>query len=501
MPKPPLLPRLISLVKPEERKKYEKWIEMNTVDSSETHILWLKTLLQKLEEINFPEKVEQELLNVWWKDRFPKHKTMAAVTQVLCRFTEDFFAYQLQEDYPDRKRVDLVFALLLRGSNQLFLKYYNRELKRFRTRHKMRIDFRYWLNYSQLLAVGYNWYLLNRTAKKARGMQPFSYQELSSVLDTTVVSYSLERSLFKLEMKGVDASPLELYMLQNSSNILTEDSPQVKAISILHDWYNSPGIPDTEKIQDDVGHFIKMSTFSGKDFSKTFLSICYNKLGEWQKRAYRPELRIQRGKVYQAFLCLDFVHFTKNQFLALVKLYCEGISSTQHRISIHPSPERQARVAPQITSVKKELYPIIMNLKETERENSIHIMETYLAFESEDNDKVNELLQNWAQNPSMSTLLEAGIKWIKAKYLFLAGDEEGLFEHAINLDSFLQTHIHKESMHTYFSSLRASSQFIRRISTSIRKGKSAASLEKKLKEANSIEDRDWLLAQIATKKS
>lgn len=445
MPKPPLLPRLISLIKPEERKKYEKWIEMSTTELSAIHIHWLKTLLQKLEEINFPEQVEQSVITSWWEERFPENKIMPAVTQTICRYTEDFFAYQLQEDYPDRKRVDLVFAMLLRGSNHLFLKYYNRELKRFRTRHKMRIDFRYWLNYSQLLLVGHNWYINNRAARKLRGTQPFSYQELSSTLDETVVSYSLERSLFKLDMKDVNISPIELRFLQDTKNKLPDASPQLKAISTIYDWGKSSEIPDTKEIEEAIAHVTSMSTFSGKDFSKTILSAYYNQLGEWHKQTFRPELRMQRVKIYQAFLSVDFAHFTEIQFFALVKLYCEGISAVQHRVSIHSSSERQAWVASHIVSVKQELEPIIMNLRDTERANSIHLMEIYLAFEAEDNDKLNLLLQNWAKAPSMSTVYEAGIRWIKAKHLFLAGDEEGLFEHSRNLDAFLHTHIQKKS--------------------------------------------------------
>lgn len=498
MPKPPLLPRLISLVTSEEQKKYEKWIEMNTVENTEIHILWFKTLFQKLEKLNFPEKVGQSLLNSWWEAQFPDNKTMAAVTQTLCRHTEDFFAYQLQEKYPERKQVDLVFALLLRGASSLFLKYYNRELKRFRTRRKMRVDFRYWLNYSQLLFVGYSWQLENIGAKKLRGIQPFSHQELSLVLDTTVTSYSLERSLYKLEVKEANTSPLEKYMLQDARKNLAEVSPQVKAVLILHDWYNYSGIPKTEKIKNDLAHFIEMSTFSGKDLSKTILGACYNRLGEWQKRAFRPELRLLRVKVYQAYLSVDIVHFNEALFLALVKLYCEWISSTQHRTSIHPSSERQARVAYHIASVKQELHPLILNMKDSEQEMAIRVMETYLAFESEDNDKMNELLLAWTQTRSVNIAYEAGIRWIKAKYLFLARNEEDLFYHTKNLVSFLQTHVHKKSMYSYFTSLRVSAQFIRRISTSLRKGRSTLTLKKRLKGELFIEDRDWLLAQLET---
>lgn len=503
MPKPPLLPRLIRLVKPEERKKYEKWIEMNTVDSNTVHIQWFKTLFQKLEAMDFPEKVERASMISWWEDRFPEQspagRKVDGINQLLCRYTEDFFAYQLQEIYPNRKLVDLVFALLKRDGSSLFVKYYNRELKRFRNRLGLRVDFRYWLNYSQLLFIGKNWDTDNVGTKKVRGTKPFSEQELSSTLDETVVFYSLERGLFKLATENIKFSPIELHFLKEAHKDPTKTSPQIKAILTAHEWCNNPEIPDIKQVEVAVEHLIKMSVFSGKDLSQTLLALYYNVLNEWQKKSSRPELRMQNVKIYQAFLSNNSSQFSESEFLALLKLYCEVISSLQHRISIRPSARRQKTVGSYIHSTYSDLQEFIKNQQETKREYSMQVMDIYLAFESEDNHKLTSLLLVWAQNPMMHPFYEAGIRWVKAKYLFLLGDEEALFDHTRALDSFLQTQIQKEYSFQYFSALKVSSQFLRKISNSFQKEKSLNSLTQQLQKVELIEDRDWLLAQLIAK--
>lgn len=476
---------------------------MNAANSNEIHIHWFKTLFQKLEALGFPKKVEQVSLIMWWENRFPElspaNRRMEVINKFLCRYTEDFFAYQLQEAYPDRKKVDLVFALMLRDSTSLFVKYYNRELKRFRNRLGLKVDFRYWLNYSQLLFIGKNWDAYNLGNKKIRGTKPFSDQELSSTLDETVVAYSLERSLFKLATKNVEFSPIELYFLQEAHNGLTKVSPQIKAILTAHEWYNNPEIPDIEQVETAVEHVIKMSTCSGKDLSQTLLGAYYNVINEWQKKSSRPELRMQNVKIYQAFLSNSSSQFSESKFLALVKLYCEVISSAQHRVSIHPSTIRQETVASYIDSTHRDLQEVVNNQRETERENSTQVMDIYLAFESEDNHQLTSLLLVWAKNPMMHPFYEAGIRWIKAKYLFLLGDEEALYDHTRALDSFLQTQIQKEYSFPYFRALKVSSNFLRKISNSFQKEKSLNSLTEQLQKVELIEDRDWLLAQVIAK--
>lgn len=126
-------------------------------------------------------------------------------------------------------------------------------------------------------------------------------------------------------------------------------------------------------------------------------------------------------------------------------------------------------------------------------------MDIYLAFESEDNHQLTSLLLVWAQNPMMHPFYEAGIRWIKAKYLFLLGDEEALYDHTRALDSFLQTQIQKEYSFPYFRALKVSSHFLRKISNSFQKEKSLNSLTEQLQKVELIEDRDWLLAQVIAK--
>lgn len=491
MPKPFLLPRLIRLVKADERKKYEKWIEMQCVDMKTLHIQWFKTLYQKLEELDFPDKADFSEVNSWWNIRFPEHQENRMIERLnrdLCRFTEEFFVYQLQDIYSDRKQVDLLFALSRRGAFHLFVKYANREFKRYRTLARIKLDFRYWLNFHQLLLVAMEWQSYHAGHKKIRGYKPISLEELNYTLENTLISYSLERGLFKTQT----GHPLNKIELQILEQVKINPTQHTQVLLNLNDWARRKEVPSREEVAHGIDHLFSAINFSSNDFAENVLTLFHNRLAIWERLENRHDLVQQKIRVYKKILSQQSIIFSPGHFFNLVKLYSELIGYVNRRISLTPSDIRQDQILPYVKAAKEDLERQVLKLPIAQQAEAIRLMSLHLSFELDEKAELAKKIRDWFTSPAGNPLYEAAARWLKAKFLMMDGEEDTLFSHTKALESFLQTNTRPPNLFTYLNHMKVSCRYIRRISSVVNKQKSTEKLEKELLQEQFIHDRSWL---------
>lgn len=501
MPKPSLLPRLISLVKPEERRKYEKWIEMSTVEMNTLHDAWFKTVLNHLAERNFPKQLDRETMLVWWQNRFPQSlpkRQMDRLNLDLCRFTEDFLTYEFQKTFADRNKVDLTFALLRRKAYRLFLKYYNRELKRYRSLSDIKLDFRYWTNYNQLLMVGMEWNNFNVGYKKTRGYKAISLEELRLSFNNTIVHFTLERGLFRLEQNEAIGKVVSAILEEEKTN----PSNHIQSLLTIYDWSSRKDIPNIHEITQSVNQLLATSTTSSDDFLVNILSAYHNKLAAWEKRTNRYDLINHRISLYKHILEKHGGNFSTIHFFVLVKLHSELIGYVDRKISLKASSSRQHKIHRFIEAAKTDLLAQISKLSEPNQKTSHSIMQLHLCFELDDEQELVKLFHDWFNAPVINPLYEAAARWLKAKYLFFKKEEQELFIHTKAFEAFLHTSATTKSPEysPYFTALKASCRYIRRISTAVNKGSPTTALEQRLSKETSIYDRPWLEAILQKSK-
>ncbi len=493
-----LLPRLIFSISSEERPRYQGWIAMEVSGKDTNHLAWFNHLWGELSSGSFPRHVDGATMMNWWEARFPHipHRTrqMVRLNQDLCRYTENFLAYQKSREYKDNFHADLVFSLFERKAYPLFIRYYNQAQKRFQEFSHGDQDFRTMLSYNQLLRVGSSFQIYGKNNRFARGFHKPGPAFKTTIHEVTSALYMVERALFKLDENG-SLSPMEeaaLDILGKHTDKLPAYVPLMLTFFEILGRDDPPSEKQVRAIIDQLEPGLKWCRL---DLVTNMMNLLIMKLANWERQVHRYDLLHARAETTRYLSRRGLIYFNRYYFLYIVRMYLESIHYVAPRLQRQPDPLRQKEIGKHLASAQTSLDLFGKLLPKDDQASSFRVMDLMVAFENEDDTRLERLFVQLAQHAFMDNRYEIFARWTKARYLFLKEDEYEFDLHVKVFDAYLRNHLKDdEGVDTAQHALN-SLAFLKKMQNQTRlRNQGYKWLETIYREETTLLDKPWILA-------